>query len=283
LTAGSHHFRVRAIDPAGNTDPTPAAHTWTIDQTAPQTTIDSGPDPQTTSTSATFTFSADEPGSTFECSLDGATYATCTSPVQLTGLAEGAHQFLIRATDAAGNTDPTPASWGWTISAACPTVVLSADADSTIEHSRPSLNLGADPLLQVRSFYARRNARSLVRFPLPAAPDGCVLVTATLRLFAVSAASGRTLQAVRVTGSWTEDGVTWSSQPATTGPAATTAAGIGWRQWNVLSQIRAMYAGANRGFLIRDASEGSGARREQSFRSREAAAAERPQLVLSFG
>jgi hypothetical protein len=110
-----------------------------------------------------------------------------------------------------------------------------------------------------------------------------VLLTATLRLFAVSAVSGRTLQALRVTGSWTEDGVTWASQPPTTSPAAATPSGIGWRQWNVLSQVLSMYSGANRGFLIRDASEGSGARREQSFRSREAAAAERPQPVLSFG
>ena len=112
-----------------------------------------------------------------------------------------------------------------------------------------------------------------------------MLLTATLRLFAVSAAGGRTLHALRITGSWTENGVTWASQPPTTGPAAATPSGIGWRQWPVLSQVLAMYAGANRGFLIRDASEGNGGGREQTFRSREAAAAadERPQLVLGFG
>jgi large repetitive protein len=283
LTAGTHQFRVQAIDAAANVDPTPAGYAWTIDQTAPQTTIESSPDPQTTSTTATFTFSADEPDTSFQCSLDGAQYAACSSPVQLTGLALATHRFLVRAIDAAGNTDATPASRAWTISAACPTVTVPAVADSSIEQSSPSLNLGARPLLKVRSYYARRNARSLVRFPLPAVPESCELVTATLRLFAASAASGRTLQARRVTGNWTENGVTWASQPATTGPSATAPSGIGWRQWKVLSQVQAMYAGTNWGLLIRDASEGDGGRREQSFHSREAATTGLPQLILTFG
>src|ERR1051325_372093 len=39
LADGSHTFSVRATDPAGNTDATPATHTWTIDTRAPNTTI----------------------------------------------------------------------------------------------------------------------------------------------------------------------------------------------------------------------------------------------------
>ena len=39
----SHTFRVRAMDAAGNVDPTAAVHTWTIDQTEPETVITSGP------------------------------------------------------------------------------------------------------------------------------------------------------------------------------------------------------------------------------------------------
>jgi hypothetical protein len=39
LADGTHTLRVRARDPAGNIDPTPASHTWTIDTTAPTVTI----------------------------------------------------------------------------------------------------------------------------------------------------------------------------------------------------------------------------------------------------
>lgn len=35
LTEGTHQFSVRAVDLAGNVDPTPASRTWTIDTTPP--------------------------------------------------------------------------------------------------------------------------------------------------------------------------------------------------------------------------------------------------------
>jgi parallel beta-helix repeat protein len=82
---------------------------------AVDTTIDSGPDNPTTSTSATFTFSANDPGATFECALDDASFAACASPVELSGLAVGAHTFEVRAIDMVGNIDPTPASYTWTV------------------------------------------------------------------------------------------------------------------------------------------------------------------------
>lgn len=114
LAAGRYTFEVRAIDGAGKVDPTPAAHTWTIDTVAPDTTIDAGPDDPTESTSASFTFSANEAAS-FSCSLDGTAFTTCTSPATFTGLAPGAHDFTVRATDAAGNTDVVPAAFAWTV------------------------------------------------------------------------------------------------------------------------------------------------------------------------
>jgi Ca2+-binding RTX toxin-like protein len=57
-----------------------------------------------------------ESGSVFQCSRDGAPFTTCTSPKRYTGLAAGGHTFSVRARDAAGNTDPTPATRKWTIS-----------------------------------------------------------------------------------------------------------------------------------------------------------------------
>ena len=57
----------------------------------------------------TYGFSS-EPGATFECSLDGAAFAACTSPKAIAGLAVGAHEFDVRSIDAVGNVDQTPAS-----------------------------------------------------------------------------------------------------------------------------------------------------------------------------
>ena len=64
LADGSHTFEVRAIDVAGNTDPTPDSRTITVDTVAPQTTINSGPSGPTNDSTPTFTFSADQAGST---------------------------------------------------------------------------------------------------------------------------------------------------------------------------------------------------------------------------
>lgn len=67
----------------------------------------------TASATATFAFSATEPGSTFDCRLDGGEYAPCTSPQGYASLALGSHVFEVRAIDAAGNVDPTPATCTW--------------------------------------------------------------------------------------------------------------------------------------------------------------------------
>src|SRR5918997_2671304 len=99
-------------------------------------------------------------------------------------------------------------------------------------------------------------------------------------MFAKSAAGGRTLQVLRLGGSWTEGDVTWANQPATTGSAVTTTSGTGYREWNVAGMVQGMYTGSNNGFLVRDASENQDA--EQQFDSREAST-NRPQLVLKFG
>jgi glucose/arabinose dehydrogenase/PKD repeat protein len=88
------------------------------DTTPPETTISAGPSGTTSSTSASFEFSASEAGSSFECRLDNGAWAACSSPRALSSLAAGNHTFDVRATDPAGNTDPTPATRTWTITTA---------------------------------------------------------------------------------------------------------------------------------------------------------------------
>jgi hypothetical protein len=94
------------------------------DTTPPETILDSGPPALSASADATFTFSADEAGSTFECALNGGAWGGCTSPDSYTGLADGAHTFEVRAIDDATNTDPTPAKHAWTVDATAPSVSL---------------------------------------------------------------------------------------------------------------------------------------------------------------
>jgi hypothetical protein len=112
---------------SGDGWPNAPASIYGSDSTAPDTLIDSGPANPTTSTSATFTFHATET-STFSCSLDG-TPGACTSPAGYSSLATGSHTFSVVATDGAANTDPTPATYSWTIeTTGCTTTVSSISA-----------------------------------------------------------------------------------------------------------------------------------------------------------
>jgi hypothetical protein len=108
-----------------------------VDTTPPETTITSGPPAASNSTSASFSFSSTESGSTFECSLDGVAFSSCTSPQNYSGLADGRHTFAVRATDAAGNTDVTPASRSWTVDTLAPNapVILAPAENSTMPAS----------------------------------------------------------------------------------------------------------------------------------------------------
>lgn len=290
LAVGDHTFEVRAINGGGAGDQSPAVFEWTVepppDTTAPQTSIGSTPPATTTSPTAGFTFTANEPGSTFECSLDAAAFGPCVSPVNYAGLVAGNHQFRVRGIDVAGNVDATPATYSWTVSAppSCLTpgsVTLGANQDSWVLQSSSSSNYGQDSAIKVDS-KSGNNARVLVRFNLPAIPSGCQVTDARLRLYSGSYKTGRTLQAIPLAATWSEANVRWNNQPATTGTAATTASGNGYREWVVPAQVGGMYATGNFGFLIRDSAENAGGM-EQAFNSREKGSDNPPRLVITFG
>jgi hypothetical protein len=157
-----------------------------------------------------------------------------------------------------------------------------SNADSLVAEAGPTMNFGTSATnFGVRS-YSSGDARSLVRFPLPAVPAFCSVTGATLRLYTSSGATGRTLQAHQVSASWTETGVTWNTQPSITGTAVTApSVASGWVTWSVTSMVQAMYSGANHGFRVRDASENSSTARDQSMHPRENTYD--PQLVVTFG
>jgi subtilisin-like proprotein convertase family protein len=95
--------------------PPPPAPEESADTSAPDTTITQQPKDKTKKTSATFAFASTEPGSTFQCAVDGQSLKVpCTSPYTAK-VKKGKHTFQVRAVDSAGNADSTPASDAWKV------------------------------------------------------------------------------------------------------------------------------------------------------------------------
>jgi hypothetical protein len=124
LSDGAHVYQVRAVSPSGNVDPTPSSHAWVVDTFPPDTTITQKPPDPSNSKTAAFSFTSSEAGSTFERSLDGGPFMTATSPETVGNLADGAHSYRVRAIDMAGNVDPTPATYSWTVDTTPPQTML---------------------------------------------------------------------------------------------------------------------------------------------------------------
>src|SRR5437870_2709217 len=124
LQPGVNVLVVTARDAVGN--PANTTLTVTYDVAVPDTTLSATPPAVTSSTGASFSFTATKTGSTFECSLDGAAFSACTSPRSYSALAASGHTFQVRAIDLAGNFDPTPASFTWTIDTTAPDTTITA-------------------------------------------------------------------------------------------------------------------------------------------------------------
>jgi hypothetical protein len=199
------------------------------DTTAPQTTITSGPPATSTSTSASFAFTSSEANSTFQCSLDGAARAACTSPRTYSALSTGSHTFSVWATDAAGNTDATAATQTWSVGSGGgttpQTVTLTATADSYVSNGAAATNFGTSTALDVDSSPVQA---TYLKFDL-SAYAGRTLESATLQLnSAANGSTGKQNVKVVATDTWSETGITFNNRPAmgttsigTLGPTAT--------------------------------------------------------------
>jgi hypothetical protein len=140
LADGAHTVAVRATDAAGNTDPTPATQSFTIDTVAPTSTITSAPAPTATGKSVTIGFTSNDPTAHFQCQLDGGSWAACVSPYTASGLKAGAHTFSVRAIDPAGNVQSPATSIGWTQASAQPPHKGGGASDNTSTAPAPSVN-----------------------------------------------------------------------------------------------------------------------------------------------
>jgi hypothetical protein len=79
------------------------------DTDPPETSITKGAPNKLDKSKVKFKFVSNEPGSTFECKKDKTPFKPCSSPTKMKGLDEGRHRFKVRAIDAAGNVDSSPA------------------------------------------------------------------------------------------------------------------------------------------------------------------------------
>jgi hypothetical protein len=167
------------------------------DTTPPETSVTSGPPPLVRGNTATFSFNSSEPGSTFECSLDGGPFAPCGSPFTTPPLAPGSHTLAVRSRDAAGNVDQTPTVYTFRIAAALadlPAPELGREVN--VQAVRGTVLVGV-PAGRARSARAGASQKGLRFVPLEEArqiPVGSFLDTkrGTVRLVSATGTSNRT-------------------------------------------------------------------------------------------
>ncbi|MDQ1713440.1 MAG: large repetitive protein, partial [Frankiaceae bacterium] len=117
---GIHNLRIRGVDNLGNVEGTPARRQWGIDNVPPKSAFTAKPEASMTGPDTSFAFEGVELGAagvaSWTCTLDGAAYTPCTSPVALTGLEPARdHTFSVVATDVVGQVQTAPTSYTWTI------------------------------------------------------------------------------------------------------------------------------------------------------------------------
>ncbi len=153
LADGPHEFEVRAIDKAGNVDSTLARFEWTSDTVAPNTQITIHPANPSSSGSTSFAFGGIDSGgsgiASLECRLNEGAWSACASPQKYEGLTDGPHDFEVRAFDKAGNADPSPADFGWTIDSTAPGVGIDSGPTGPTNDATPSFSFHTDPGVSV--------------------------------------------------------------------------------------------------------------------------------------
>jgi hypothetical protein len=120
VAPGPHTFTVQATTSGGLTDPTPATWTWSVDRDVPETSIESGPTSTSDPSGSRFTFSgADDQTPAdrlrYECARNNDQFVPCEVNTTFLEAQTGPQSLLVRAVDLAGNVDPTPAAWAWSV------------------------------------------------------------------------------------------------------------------------------------------------------------------------
>ena len=195
LIDGNHTFKVYGKDSSGLISGTSEVN-WVVDTTAPQTTIAAS---QIKTNAISVSFSSNEVGSSYVCSVDGGATYSCASPMALT-FTPGAHNITVYAVDLAQNKDPDGASYGINIR---PPVATSLAGNSLIYTSTTSMSF---------SFTSNHSDATFVCSLDGAAASPCMSpvsysnLTDAAHTFVVKAVdSFGTIDSVGATHNWTVD------------------------------------------------------------------------------
>lgn len=233
--AGTWHYKVLAVDAAGNVSAPSAAVSATIvvipDTQAPTApvvaaTVDDNDVELTwvgTSTDnkavvgyRVYRSSSEDftPGaSTLIAEIDEETYRDG-------GLEPGTYYYKVTARDAAGNVSDASAAASASIAAAPVdpvTVAVPITEDTSVVSTAAGTNYGANNQLFSRG--GTQPQQMLIRVPLPQAPSGTQLASASLRLRTSTDPSATSVDIHTVDlvgGAWEESTVTWNTRPTDT-------------------------------------------------------------------
>jgi hypothetical protein len=276
---------VSSRDVLGNVEPT-KFQVVTVDPTPPTTAIscnggtcNSTPYAGSVSVSVNAT---DEPGGSGVArtvyTVDGSDPTTSTSAQTYSGPFTVSRTTTVKAssTDHAGNVEPAKTQV-ISIVTQPPTkgsVTLSPTDDSYTAKGNPGATHGSEGSVNVNSGTERR---SFVKFTVAGIPQGATGVNATLKLFSQSGAPTTVSFPVsQVSSAWTESSLTWLNQPAL-GPTLSTKSGLTNGAINAFDLANLVTGNGTYAVAIT-----SNNTTQRYFSSKEASAAQRPQIVVSW-
>lgn len=127
LSDGAHTLSLLATDVAGNVQPEAATYSWTLDTTTPDVTLLQTPPALGNQREVTFTFETSQSTTplSLRCLLNGIERFPCASPMVFS-VSDWTHRFEVRAYNALGIPDPTPAVFEFTVDSQAPPLALTA-------------------------------------------------------------------------------------------------------------------------------------------------------------
>jgi CSLREA domain-containing protein len=142
----SYTLHVKAVDAAGNEDPSSATRVFTIDTTVPQTTISVGPSGPTAFADVEFRFKAgnESHAVSYSCRIGTEMFTACDERFVRLGMADGEYVFEVFATDRAGNVEDPPVKRTFRVDTTAPQTTITGGPDVLKPDERGTWTFAAD-------------------------------------------------------------------------------------------------------------------------------------------